>query len=180
MAETPQELATLWAFARGDISPLEFERVLNSSPSMKTHAGLDLYVDLLATDFSNDRAVTDRRYELRKHLDQQKRGCECITIKDDFDLLWSTPLEEIPELATLEIIRSRTPWIELQTCKVCGQHWLIATDTVDDRIHFHRVSADEARDIVERGQWPSTFDSLENVWPDEEWLRLKGFSNLEE
>ncbi|HEY6070798.1 MAG TPA: hypothetical protein VIU85_05420 [Chthoniobacterales bacterium] len=140
---------------------------------MKTYAGLDLDVDLLATDFSDTRAVTDRRYELRRHLDQLKRGCECLTIEDREKLPWSAPLEEIPELATLSVVRSCTPWLHLEHCRVCGQYWFIAEDTVDDDIYFHRLSSEEARNIIERDQWPTTFDSKEAVWPDQGWLEAE-------
>ena len=105
--------------------------------------------------------------------------CECVTLKNRFDILLSAP-ENMLELATLDIVRSCTPWLDLERCRVCGQHWLIATDTVDDRVHFHRLSAENARDIVERDKWPATFDLLANVWPDEAWLQLNGFASLEE
>jgi hypothetical protein len=165
-SQPPDELTLLWRFARGDMPAQDFERTLYDSPSIEAHTGRDLYLDLLATNFSDTRAMADRRYELHKHLDQRQRFCECITVKDHSEILWCLPVEQIPELATLEILRSRTPWLHLERCRVCDQHWYVAEDTVDDRIQFYRLSAEDARDIVERDDWPATFDSFDHVWPD--------------
>jgi hypothetical protein len=179
-AKFPPEVELLWAFVRGDMSPEKFESILNDSPNLKTHAGLDLYVELLATNFSDAHSVTERRHELRKHLDEKQRGCECLTIKDRDDIVWNAPLEEMPELKTLDVLQSSTPWIDLERCRSCGQSWLIAQDTVDDRIHFQRLSEKDARAIIDHNHWPTTFDSMENVWPDQSWLELYGFKSLSE
>jgi hypothetical protein len=91
-------------------------------------------------------------------------GCVCAEVKDGqryvlgFDVLGGG----LAELG-YETLRERTPWLDLVRCTRCGQHWYVATDTVDDDVYMRRVTLAEAMDIVENAKWPTHFDSMKHV-----------------
>ena len=91
-------------------------------------------------------------------------GCVCVTWMDHKVV----PLGS--ETATFlddefERILSRTPWLDLVRCRVCGQAWYAATDTVEDDYYFRRLTASEVTAITDRGEWPADYDAFPSVWP---------------
>jgi hypothetical protein len=82
-------------------------------------------------------------------------------------------------LARFSAINRQTPWLLSVCCPHCDQNWYIAVDTTDDDYHLQRITAVEA-EATKAGVWPSTFNQLEAVWPSLDWLKLYGYSSLEE
>jgi hypothetical protein len=92
------------------------------------------------------------------------QGCACNDLKDreKFVLGWDVLGGGLEELG-YETLRTRTPWLDLARCTRCGQHWYVATDTVEDDVYMQRLTRAEVRDILERSVWPKHFDSLPHV-----------------
>ena len=63
-------------------------------------------------------------------------------------------------------LKARNPWLDLVVCRRCGQHWYLATDTVDDERVFMKLSDREVGDILTSDKWPTMFDTVANVWPE--------------
>ncbi len=105
--------------------------------------------------------------ECRAWADDQRIGLGGDTAPDD----WYYP--------RFKVLVQRTPWLDLVECVHCGQKWYAAVDTVDDWYYFHRLT-DTAADLARADKWPSVFDSIEALWPDEAWLKAFGFSSLKD
>ena len=95
-------------------------------------------------------------------------GCACAEVKDGYRYVlgFDVLAGGLAELG-YETLRERTPWLDLVRCTRCGQHWYVATDTVDDDVYMRRVTLAEAIDIVESAKWPSHFDSMKHVGMEE-------------
>ena len=104
--------------------------------------------------------------------DTPRGACLCVAWDDrqresfDRDLAERVEAELLPE-------RTRNPWLELRRCRICGQHWYAATDTVDDDWYFLRLTTSQVEAITERAVWPVDFDEFANVWPDGDPVRAR-------
>jgi hypothetical protein len=170
----------LWAFARGDMEPSEFERLLYDSSDLESRIGRTTYLDLLETDFASLRSVSEARQCLRDQIPViDPQACNCLSWRND--TRFPLGIETSPDWfsATFHAISRRTPWLDHVRCNSCGTDWYVATDTIDDDYYFHRMTPEEVA-LVGRGSWPLTFDDLAAVWPSQELLELHGFTSLEE
>jgi hypothetical protein len=116
---------------------------------------------------------------LHKMNDMTKQ-CRCSGWKGD-DIVPMVD-DDFPDavFAEFDVLKKRTPWLELARCKTCGNHWYIGTDTVDDAFYVIRLTEEQVRSILDRDQWPVKFDGMHALWPDDEWLKLFKFSSLED
>lgn len=172
-------LKVLWSFARGDCEPDLFKDWLcKQYADLEAELENDLFLELLGLNYSDDKAITNVRHRLRQYL-RRLPGleCFCITLPNRFSRILSTP-ENMPELATLCSVRSRTPWLHLKHCRSCGEWWYLAADSINDDIHLQRLTDEEADKVQTSDIWPVTFDNFQEVWPSEEWLHTSGYDNL--
>lgn len=155
----------LWRFARGDEPATAFEPWAYGADGLEELLGAARYLELVGTRFSDGHAVQELRNRLRNWLHEiAPQKCRCISWKDDqeFPMGFDTPPDILDSLVEL---RQRTPWLGLSRCQLSGEHWYVAVDTMNDDYHLHRLTGDEAREILDGGPWPATFDELRAVWP---------------
>ena len=137
-------------------------------PELRSQIGDSVYDRLVNMPPVNSQA----NHELRDHLaswavSSAAVGCPCSTWGDQETLTLGYETANLRE-HWFRDLKARTPWLDLVECVRCGQRWYAAYDTVDDQLHFLRVTKDQAEAIVARDEWPSVFDSMENVWPAKE------------
>ena len=164
MAEIPERL---WSWVRDDTPTDEFERWAYAEVALESFLGSERWLRLVGIDFRNDDQVWRLRKDVRWWLEElAPRRCDCPTWRDD-DRIPITR-ETMPDdfLKRFEVLRSRSPWVDLARCRVCGQAWYLALDTRDDDYWLHRLSEPDVREIIEDNRWPTTFDSIEAVWPE--------------
>ena len=93
--------------------------------------------------------MTNTRYE-----STPGGACLCVTWSDrqresfDRDLVERLEAEFLTE-------RTRNPWLELRRCRLCGQHWYAANDTVDDDWYFLRLTPPQLAAIAEAEARPA-------------------------
>jgi hypothetical protein len=106
--------------------------------------------------------------------------CECSVWKDmqQVSIGFSTAPAEWFHVI-FEVVRRRTPWIELVHCCNCGQAWHVAIDTSDEYYYFFRLDTEQSRQARD-GNWPAVFDGWGRVFPDDEWLTRTGYNSLED
>jgi hypothetical protein len=95
-------------------------------------------------------------------------GCACAELRDreKLGLGWDVLGGGLEELG-YETLRTRTPWLDLVRCTRCGQHWYVATDTVNADVYMQRLTPAEVSDTLDRDKWPTYFDSLKQVGLEE-------------
>ncbi len=159
-------LDILWSFAREDDLRNSFSEWLYTHyDELEREIEKDLFLELIALDFNDDKAVAATRQRLKQFLDRLPgRECYCITLPSRYSRILSTD-ENMPELATLRSICSRTMWLHLKRCQSCGEWWYLAEDTVNDDVYFLRITPAEAEEIQGKGIWPAEFDGYREVWP---------------
>jgi hypothetical protein len=180
MKSIPEWQETLWRFVYDNIDTSKFESWAYQAENLETRLNSDLYLRLLETNYQDHLQV----YELKKALQTWLESsypltCDCLAWKDYqvVPLGYETPIDVFME--RFEVLKRRTPWIDVVRCKSCAQLWYLAVDTREDDYHLQRLTAEDLKRI-ETGSWPSTFDGMEAVWPSPEWLRLNGFQSLAE
>lgn len=155
----------IWKFLRGDMLPAEFESWVYSSPELEDSFGEKLYLDLISTNFSEDRAVLAIKEQLRSvALSQRESGCLCVTLPN---LASVGMTAEMPEMESLEV-RNRKGreqwWLAEYCCSECGEAWLVAEESrQNDVFLMKRLSESERRRIEEENIWPSDFNSFEHL-----------------
>ena len=176
-------------FIRYDDSVADFEQWLYSqyeNAVIENLLGKEVLFSALETDFRDRHEVYRLRKQLRARLDAViPWKCRCRYWRDQEKLVIgfdpesdnTLPLDGF--LSRFSLISRQTPWLLSVCCSNCGQYWYIAVDTIDDDYHLQRITAEEA-EATKTGVWSSTFDRLEAVWPSLEWLKLYGYSSLEE
>ena len=90
--------------------------------------------------------------------------CECAAWPDRHIIALGAETADL--LDQFEVVVQRTPWLSLARCPVCGEHWYVAVDTVDDDYYFRRLTQPDLDGIVERGAWPADFDGFVHVWSE--------------
>jgi len=158
----------------------DFERFAHNSPDLERVLGRTAYLDLLGTDFADQRSVALARDSLATQLAVvDPQVCDCASLRNDVRLPmgYDTGVEWFSK--HFVVLARQSPWLEHVRCTSCGTHWYVGSDTVDDDYYFHRMT-DEDVTAVAAGRWPTTFDSLAAVWPDKEWLALHGYASLED
>jgi len=161
----------VWAFLLG-LDLEELQARVSEKPDARWQFGGELYDAILRTHYpgrdgvfqSDDPDVLALKRRLREWA--RSSGCCPCSIWDQYHVV---PLgSETTDLLgnDFNVLKSRNPWLDLVACRICGQPWYVATDTVDDNYHFWRLAPPQVRDIELHGRWPSRFDEFENVWPD--------------
>jgi hypothetical protein len=55
-------------------------------------------------------------------------------------------------------------WLNISTCRVCGQDWMVAQDErIYDNFYLRRLTKEIKQDIVEWSLWPEEFLTYERV-----------------
>lgn len=172
-----KQFQVLWAFVRGDLLANEFETWLhNEYLKLEGKIPADLFERLLSTSLVTPRAVAEILCELKEFLITVSK-CKCESIGKLETFGFNKQSNQI--IDPLITKYSRTPWLELRQCEICNTWWYVASDTVDDEIHFQRMSQDQAIEAIRNKVWPDVFDNLSHVWPSQAWLAISGFSCLE-
>ena len=144
--------------------PGGIEGWLMRHPEYRARLGEDLYEALVRFPRPNTQADFDLRDRLEAwSVSTMIAGCPCSTWADDQEVVMNLGTATLSDWFTS--LRARTPWLELVTCKRCGQHWFMATDTVDDVYFFLKLDPKQVDDILNHDSWPSRFDAVRNVWP---------------
>jgi hypothetical protein len=162
---TPSDIVQeLCEFLRLSRPPTEFEQWLYDTPGLDELLGSDRYLNAINTDFRDQRAVSDLRFGLQRWLNETSPPkCLCLLWPDSYSCVFgSESYRYIPD--QFEVLKDRTPWLQLARCRGCGQSWYVATDTVDDDLYFVRLTDSATSDILNHNVWPHHFDKLQNVW----------------
>lgn len=163
---TAEQLSNLWAFARGDIAAISFEKWFLVQDDLEAHLGEDLHWRLASANYRDRDLVWKLRKSLAGHLSAHER-CKCASIRD----LAAVPMggDGLDErvFATIEKIRTYGDdlwWLHLSKCSECGQHWMIAQEErIFDDYFLRRLPVDVANRISLNAEWPVEFLSYERV-----------------
>ena len=165
------QLANLWAFARGDTAPLEFERWFLGRPELESWLDPELHWDLMTSSYRDQDVVWQLRQRLLEALARWK-ACECPTLRDldvvpmggevdDDDKFRSDHVfAHFEEIATYGTTKW---WLYISRCRVCSTVWLIAQD---ERIYDDWYLSRESEQVLAAardGSWPERFSTYEDV-----------------
>jgi hypothetical protein len=148
----------VWQFVRGALPVSDFETWCYQARDLEDCLGKDFYVEVVATPFDDPSRVAVLKKSLHGWLGEKGYPtCDCFLWgslkKMGFGREWTE--NEID--ARLELVRKRTPWLDLRKCCRCGQAWYVACDTVDDDWYFKRMSEEDVVRALE-DVWPKDFD----------------------
>ena len=163
---TENQLANLWAFARGETAGLDFEKWFLAQEDLEAQLGEGLHWNLASASYSDRDEVWNLRKSLAQKLEQHTR-CQCASIRD----LAAIPMggDGLDErvFATVENIRDHGGdlwWLHLSKCCVCGQNWMVAQEErIFDEYFLRRLDDATARQISVEGRWPAEFLTYERV-----------------
>ena len=155
---TLPEMALRWV--RRELDDAAFEEWLYTNPDARKSLGPGMWLELTSMDFRDPYATYAASVRL---AGKATMTCICPVLRDRQYI----PITGLLRMDVwLDTICSRTPWLDLKRCKGCGQHWYVATDTVDDGWYLQRLTDSEA-DLAKRSSWPDTFDAFPYVWPQQ-------------
>ena len=126
--------------------------------------------------------MIDTSKETGSHMgDKMPVGCDCVTYRDYQDILPKNR-EIYTNFKThrYEVIRKRTPWLELVRCPRCDSYWYRAFNSEKHVYHMVRLSEDDVSNIQFNDRWPSLFDNRDVFWPTSDWLYFYGYKNLKD
>jgi hypothetical protein len=174
-------IQAIWKFIRGDLAAAEFEQWVYKIPQLEKLLGNSLYLDLRVCNYQKRNQVEKIKKALEFAVDQiMPRECDCLTWLDNQKIPMDINSRWEIFSAAFAILVKRTPWLECVRCNSCGQHWYIATDTIEDTYYLYRLGDEEASHILQKGSWPPVFNNLAAVWPNREWLEDYGFKSLQD
>lgn len=168
----------MWAFARGDMSPLEFEKFIYERPDLEAEMPSDLYLNVLSFDYKT--VEVGQTQTLRKNLAEWLKirfplPCPCYVWSNQKTFILSAGDEPFGDCLSptyfennYSSLKKRTPWQEAVRCQVCGTGWLVGVDTVDDDILLRRLSETQLNEILSHDKWPNYFDGNPHLWPQGE------------
>ena len=159
------QLAHLWAFARGDTVGTEFEKWFLAQDGLEGPLGKQLHWDLTSSSYADRDEVWRLRQSLARTLEPLK-VCECPCIRDNsaiamggdfyFEKVFST-LDQVVEYG------SEKWWLYISKCGSCGTIWLVAQDDcIYDEFFLKRITAEELAQS-QTGKWPDQFQTYEQV-----------------
>lgn len=162
---TAEQLSKLWAFARGDIAEITFEKWFLAQDDLEAPLGENLHWSLVSADYRDRDVVWKLRRSLAQYLGAHEK-CKCASIRD----LAAIPMggDGLDErvFATMEKVRDHGGdpwWLYLSKCSECGQHWMIAQEErIFDEYFLRRVSNEAAEGILAH-TWPDEFITYERV-----------------
>lgn len=163
---TKDQLANLWAFARGDTAGIDFEKWFLAQDDLEGALGEGLHWNLASASYADRNKVWKLRQSLAQKFEPDKR-CECAAIRD----IAAVPMggQGVDErlFETVEIVRDHGGhqwWLYLSKCRVCGQFWMVAQEErIHDNYYLKRMSPQAAQAIVDKGCWPDDFLTFEQV-----------------
>lgn len=172
--------SVLWAFIRGDLSAVEFERWLYAQHRLESELGDELYLAAISTDFSNDEAVWALRCALAVHArGRPSPRCLCIRLKtvDVVDMgTFDAPQPAFEQgrawchddvFRSLQKVADRGSaswWLWAARCRSCGQAWLIGQEErQNDVFCMKRLDPRQLQEIIEDDLWPHDFDAYETL-----------------
>lgn len=160
MHKVPEQalLKQLWLFAHAELPTPEFEQWLyEKHVDLNNTLDAHLLSDLLEVNYDDARSVGRVRFLLHSYLTELPKECYCLTLKSiDRKGLGHTDEIEFSHVRK----RARTSWLHLTQCNKCGCWWYVAADTIDDDVHFQRLTEEQANSVLTSNTWPSTFDAL--------------------
>ncbi len=163
---TEEQLSRLWAFARGDIAGLDFEKWFLGQDGLESPLGESLHWSLASASYSNRDEVWKLRHLLAQGLEPRKQ-CECPSIRDLAGIPMGGDGLDERVFATIENVLEHGGdlwWLRLSMCSVCGQNWMIAQEErIFDEYFLRRLGDEEARQISSEGRWPAEFLTYERV-----------------
>ena len=130
-----------WRWVREELPDADFERWLyQHHEEVASALSKDLAFELLELDY---RPTSYASRSMRERLATElPRSCLC-PLMADLQGLWGS-IGSIPE-QKMEQLGICSPWLSLHRCPLCGQHWFVGSDTVDDFIVYARQDAAAAR-----------------------------------
>lgn len=163
---TASQLGQFWAFVRGDLDPLQFERWYLGEIGLEDALGEDLHWDLTCSDYRDNSEVRRLRQGLRELIGQDAQ-CQCNMLRNlDVIPMGGDGLDE-RFFATVDRLvdhGGRQWWLYLSRCKTCEQHWLVAQEErIFDDFFIKRLGYGEAKAIIVDRVWPQTFQTYEEV-----------------
>ena len=165
------DLESLWAFARGDFEPREFERWFLDQAGLESLLGTDLHWRLTADDYRDRETVWKLREGLRREL-PPVAACHCHKARnidhipmggevDEDGKFWSdhffAPIEvDVPH-------SSPEWWRDLRHCTACETKWLVAQEErIFDEWFIARLSEGEFA-AARKDDWPERFATYYDV-----------------
>ena len=170
----------LWAFVRGDVPVVAFEKWVYAEPRLEGELGAELFLTAISTDFANREAVWSLRCALAAHArGRVSPDCLCIRLRAldvvDMGHFQAPPpaFEAGREWTHKDVFRSLERvadrgdpywWLWAARCRACGQGWLVGQEErQNDVFCLMRLDAGQLREIVARNLWPRDFDSYETL-----------------
>jgi len=105
-------------------------------------------------------------------------GCACAPLGDRAKLGLAWDLFGGLGVYGYQALRSQTAWLELVRCTRCGRCWYTAIDSIEADAYMQLVDPEQARRILERDEWPATFNEMSNVWPESEGTKQEPVARL--
>ena len=165
MRITAEQLSKLWAFARGDMAEIAFEKWFLAQDDLEVPLGEDLHWSLASADYRDRDVVWKLRKSLAQNLGAHEK-CECASIRDLAAIPMGGDGFDERVFATIENVRDHGGdlwWLYLSKCSECGQHWMIAQEErIFDEYFLRRVSKEAAEGILAH-TWPDEFITYERV-----------------
>lgn len=165
-APSQDQISRLWAFARGDDEPKDFESWFLEQATLRELLGEHLHWEVTSGDYRDKDVVRNLRRQVRTVLEQWKR-CECPGLND----LAVVPMggDGLDErvFSTVDRVKDhggKQWWLYLSRCTACGQDWMVAQEErIYDDYLLKRLTPEDASAIVEHGTWPPDFLTFECV-----------------
>ncbi len=159
-------LNILWSFVRGDMPVADFEAWLYAEAGLESLLGEALHFDLISADFRERNEVFLVQLRLETVL-RPSLTCECITVKNTDVIAMGGDGRDRRFFATVDVVCKHGGeqwWLDLNQCKACGQHWMIASEErMYDDYFVKRLDTNEAGQIIKDGFWPDDFMTYEKV-----------------
>jgi len=161
-----EQLAKLWAFARGDATIADVERWFYEQHGVESALGRELHWALLSGNYAKKDEVWALREAVRAVLTPIK-SCECLSLRD----LAVVPMggDGLDERVFATVRRvcdhgGQQWWLYLAKCASCGQYWMVAQEErIFDDYFLRRLDSIIAIKIVTSREWPSEFLTYELV-----------------
>ena len=165
------DLENLWAFARGDFEPRDFERWFLGQDRLEILVGTDLHWRLTADDYRDRETVWKLREALRREL-PPVAACHCHEARNIDHIPMGGEVDEGGKFrsdhffAPIEVdVPHSSPewWRDLRHCTSCGTQWLVAQEErIFDAWLIARLRDDEFA-AAKGGQWPERFATYYDV-----------------
>lgn len=114
-------------------------------------------------------------------IDKVPVTCDCPAYRDHQEIIpKNREIYTNFKTQRFEVVRKRTPWLELIRCPHCESYWYLAFNSEKRIYHMIRLSKQEAANIQYNDRWPSQFDNQDVFWPTKDWLYFYGYKDLKD